>query len=175
MSYFFFMKLLTGVAYGHIELEKVVQVKRGLTREHIDVLQRNGYKQIRDPGFSQGMGTAYYILNLTGETDEHFILCNLLLDEIRKYTPMVEYNLTVLPDIIFGLGDGRWVAMEVETKRKSEEEIAPKLIKMGNYDEYFYVVTNWDLLGHYQEYGPTFTRRSVRDKIRSYFRGASKP
>ncbi|MFH0860578.1 MAG: hypothetical protein V1921_05210 [Candidatus Altiarchaeota archaeon] len=112
-------------------------------------------------------------MNLTDESDEHFMLCNLLLDEIRRYTPRAEYALTMLPDITFGLDDGRWVAVEIEDKRKSEEELAPKLTKMSNYNDFFYVVTDWELLEHYREYGPTFTRRSVRDKIRSYFRGES--
>lgn len=169
------MNLITGVAYGRIDLNKAVQAKRGLNKWHIDVLQRNGYKQIRDPGFSQGMGTAYYIKNLTGEPDEHFILCNLLFDEIQRYTSMVEYNLTLLPDIIFGLGDGHWVAIEVEDKLKTKDEALPKLFKMTGYDDYFYLVTNWDLLEHFQEYGPTFTRRSVRDKIASYFEPPSRP
>ena len=169
------MKKITGVAYGRVDFDKMVHAKRGLSEGYVDILLRNGYRQIRDPGFSQGMGTAYYIKNLTGETDEHFILCNLLLDEIRRYTPMVEYNLTLLPDITFGLDDGRWVAVEIEAKRKSEEELAPKLVKMGSYDDYFYVVTDWELLEHYREYGPTFTRRSVQDKIRSYFRDESRP
>ena len=115
------MKKITGVAYGCVDFDKMVHAKRGLGEGYVDILLRHGYRQVRDPGFSQGMGTAYYIKNLTGETDEHFILCNLMLDEIRKYTPRVEYSLTMLPDVAFGLDDGRWVAVEVEDKRKSEE------------------------------------------------------
>ena len=167
------MKKITGVCYGRFDGEKVVHPKRGLSAGYVDILLRNGFKQIRDPGFSQGMGTAYFIKNWTGESDEHFMLCNLLLDEIRKYTPRVEYNLTVFPDMAFGLDDGRWVALEIEDKRKSLEELASKLTKASNYSDFFYLVTNWELLEHYREYAPTFTRRSVQDKIRSYFRGES--
>ena len=59
------MKKVTGVAYGCVDFDKVVHGKRGLSEGYVDILLRNGYKQVRDPGFSQGMGTAYYIKNLT--------------------------------------------------------------------------------------------------------------
>ena len=125
----------------------------------------------RQEGFSQGKGTAYLIKNETGESDAHFILWNLIYDEALKYTNMVEYSLTRLPDVSFGLDDDRWIAVEVEATRKTEKELMTKFVVLGNYDDYFFVVTNWDYLEHYQEYGPTYSRRTVQDKIASYFQG----
>lgn len=165
------MKRTAGVGHGRLDGDKKVYVRSELSLGYVDILYRNGFKKVRDPGFSQGKGTAYLIKNLTGESDSHFILWNLIYDEVRRYTDRVEYSLTRLPDVSFGLDDGRWVAVEVEATPKSEKELMPKLVVLGNYDDYFFVVTNWDYLEHYQEYGPTYSRRSVRDKIASYFQG----
>jgi len=165
------MALKVGVCHGRFDMGRMIHVKKELNEVQVDILRRNGFLEVRDPAFSQGKGTSYLIRNETGESDSHFILWNLIYDEALKYTPKVEYSLTKRPDVIFGLEDGRWVAVEVEATPKSEKQLLPKMVVLGNYDDWFFVVTNWDHLEHYQEYGPTFTRRTVRDKIASYFQG----
>jgi hypothetical protein len=169
------MARIAGIDHTRFSIERKIHVKSELNKVRVDILLGLGFHEVRDPGFSQGKGTAFLVKNITGESDAHFILWNLIYDEIRKYTPKVEYNLTRLPDVTFGLDDGRWVGVEVEATRKSEKELVPKMVVLGNYDDYFYVVTNWDNLEHYQEYGATFTRRTVQAKIESYFQGDSSP
>jgi len=163
------MKRMAGIDHERFNIDRKIHVKNELNNVRVNILRSLGFKEVRDPGFSQGKGTSYLIRNETGESDTHFILWNLIYDEALKYTRRVEYSLTRLPDVAFGLDDGRWVAVEVEATRKSEKALMPKLVVLGNYDDYFFVVTNWDYLEHYQEYGETFTRRTVQDKIASYF------
>ena len=167
------MRRIAGIDHKRFNIDRKIHIKSELNKGQVDILQRLGFKEVRDPGVSQGKGTAFLINNEIGESDAHFILWNLIYDEIRKYTPKVEYNLTRLPDVVFGLDDGRRVAVEVEATKKSERELAPKLVVLGNYDDWFFVVTNWDNLMHYQEYGVTITRMKVREKIASYFQGDS--
>ncbi|MDD5110926.1 MAG: hypothetical protein PHG85_00105 [Candidatus Altiarchaeota archaeon] len=167
------MARIAGIDHTRFNTERKIHVKSELNKVRLDILKSLGFHEVRDPGFSQGNGTAFLVRNETGESDAHFILWNIIYDEIRKYTPKVEYNLTRLPDVTFGLDEGRWIAVEVEATRKSEKELMPKMVVLGNYADYFFVVTNWDNLEHYQEYGATFTRRTVQDKIASYFQGDS--
>ena len=169
------MRRIAGIDHERFDTERKIHVKSELNKVKVDILRSLGFKEVRDPGFSQGKGTAFMIHNITGESDAHFILWNLIYDEALKYTSRVEYNLTRLPDVVFGLDDGRWVAVEVEATPKSERELAPKFTVLGNYAHYFFVVTNWDNLEHYQEYGVALTRTKVREKIASYSQGDSSP
>jgi len=155
-------------------ITKKVQLKNELNPGQIDILLREGFHEVRDPGFSQGRGSTYLIKNDTGETDAHFILWNLIYDEVKKYTDKVVFNLTREPDIVFTVNN-RSIAVEVESTQRSEKALAPKLAVLQKYDEWFFVVTNkWDK-DTYKEYGKTLTRVEVQEKIASYFQGDSGP
>jgi hypothetical protein len=146
-----------------------IHVKRELRDDFVHICKTTGYTEVRDPGFSQGRGIAYLVKNATGESNPHFILWNLIFDEIKKYTDNVEYSLTRGPDIVFTLADGRRVAVEVEATKKTQSQIMRKLEVLKKYAEWFFVVTKSENKKHYQGYGPTFTRKHVRDVIAAYF------
>lgn len=148
---------------------KKVQLKKDLMKGQIDILEREGFKEVRDPGFSQGTGSLYLVKNKTGETYAHFILWNLIYDEIKKYTDKVTSNLTKEPDIVFTADNGQTIAVEVEETKKSEKDLAPKLNVLQKYDEWFFVVVNSLEQPYYSNYGKTLTRTQVKEKIRSYF------
>ena len=156
-------------------ITKKVQLKNELNKGQIDILKRDGFHEVRDPGFSQGKGTTYLVKNETGESDPHFILWNLIYDEVRKYTEKAAYNLTKEPDVVFTLNDGRSVAVEVEATRKTERELAPKLAVLQKYDEWFFVIVDRSSRDHYMNYGPTLTRIEVQGKIASLFQAKSSP
>ena len=155
------------------DITKKVQLKRSLTKGQIDILLREGFKEVRDPGFSQGTGPSYLVKNDTGETDAHFILWNLIYDNITQYTDKVTTNLTKEPDIVFTVKDGRTIAVEVEATKKSERDLAPKLNVLQKYDEWFFVVVNSLEQSYYSDYGLTLTRTQVEEKIKSYFSEAT--
>ncbi len=156
-------------------IDKVVQLKNDLTSGQVDILLRNGFREVRDPGFIKGSGSIYMVKNATGETDPHFILWNLIQDEVNKYTDNVTHNLTKEPDVIFTSKDGRRVGIEVETGRKSELKIGRKLSVLEKYDDWFIVVINREDKEYYQNYGPSFTRVTVQEKIRTYFAESEPP
>ena len=155
--------------------DKLVQIKNDLTPTQVEILLRNGFREVRDPGFIKGTGSTYLVKNGTGETDPHFILWNLIYDEVRKYTDDVICNRTKAPDIVFTSKDGRRVGVEVETGRKSEQDIGRKLSVLERYDDWFIVVVNREDKEYYMSYGPTLTRITVQEKIRSYFLESTPP
>jgi len=157
------------------DIDKKVHVKSELDDGQIDILQRLGFREVRDAGFSQGRGTTYLLKNETGESDTHFILWNLIYDEVRRFTDKVTYNLTKKPDIVFTLWNGRTVAVEVESQRKSEMDLAPKLVLLQKYDEWFFVVVDRSDREHYSNYGTTLTRIEVQEKIASLFQANPRP
>ena len=160
---------ITEPSKKRFDLTKKVQQKNDLIPGQIDILKRNGFKEIKDSGFLKGSGFAYLVKNETSESDEHFILWNLIYDEVSKYTDKLAYNLTKEPDIVFTAADGRSIAVEVETTRKTEKDIAPKLNVLQRYDEWFFVVTDRSEKEHYQIFGTTISRIMVQEKIKSYF------
>ena len=169
------MRLTPGVHHGSFDTGRNIYVKRELNKGKIEILRGLGFREYRDPGFSQGRGITYMLRNYFGESNAHFVLWNLIYDKIRVYTDKLDYNLTRLPDIVFVSDDGRRVGVEVEATRKSMNDLQTKLLVLSKYDDYFFVVTNWKYLEHYKSYGETFTRKKVQDKIASYFQGDSIP
>ena len=150
-------------------------MKRDLTLLQVDILKRNGFHEVRDPGFSLGWGSTYLVRNATGESTKHFILWNLIYNEVAEYTTEVFYSLTKRPDVVFTLNDGRKVAVEVETTRKSEKALKPKLRILKRFDDWFFVVADRSDREHYSQFGTTLTRIEVPRKIALYFQLDSNP
>jgi hypothetical protein len=159
----------------HFDRNRQVYVKRELHDEFVDMLLRLGYKEVRDPGFSQGKGIAYIVKNTGFESNRHFILWHLIFEEIKRYTNDVEYHLTKGPDIEFTSIAGRRIAVEVEATKKTHTQMSRKLEVLKKYDEWFVVVTKSQDLKHYRGYGLTYTRTQVRDIIAEYFKPEPQP
>ena len=119
-----------------------IHVKKELQDDFVHICEITGYVEVRDPGFSQGRGKYYLVKNATGKPNPHFILWNLIFDEIKKYTDNVEYSLTRGPDIVFTLDDVRRVAVEVEATKKTHNQIMRKLEVLKDYDDWFLSLQN---------------------------------
>ncbi|VVB54988.1 AAA-like domain protein [uncultured archaeon] len=154
------------------DITRKLHLKSELTPGQIDILKRSGFKEIRDPSFVKGRGPVYLVNNTTVESDEHFILRQLVYDEIRKYTGDLTHNFTKEPDIVFKTPEGKAIAVEIETDKspKSKEQLELKLSILQKYDGWFFILTNYESFPHYGTYGETITRTKVPEKIKSYFR-----
>lgn len=144
---------------------KKVQLKNELTDAQIKILLGEGFREVREPGFGAGRGYLYLIKNGTGELDQHFIMWNLIYDEIRRRTERVSYHLTKEPDIVFETDDGRSIAFEVESTLKAESRLMEKLNVLQKYREWYFIVTQKNDKEYYQKYGPTLTRMEIMGKI----------
>ncbi|MBU0761660.1 MAG: hypothetical protein KKD39_01430 [Candidatus Altiarchaeota archaeon] len=86
-------------------------------------------------------------------------------------------NLTKEPDVVFKTSDNRTIAVEVETgiKKPTEERILKKVSVLQKYDEWFFVVTNFESQGLYEKYREVLTRIKLAEKIDSYFQAPDNP
>jgi conjugal transfer ATP-binding protein TraC len=154
------------------DMNKPVHSKEELTDDQITALNQRDFEEIRGKTL-KGDSELFIIRNETGETDEHFILQHLIMEEVRKYTPKVLKHHTRLPDITFETRAGKIIGVEIEADvglKKSLDNMQEKLPIMQKYDDYFYVVTNPTLKRDYAgKFGSILSPEEVPDKISTLF------
>ncbi|MBD3388387.1 MAG: DUF87 domain-containing protein [Candidatus Altiarchaeales archaeon] len=153
------------------DIDNKVHLKTDLDTGQIDILHREGFKEVRDPGFVRGRGSVYLVQNTTVESDEHFILRYLICEELQKYNATYVENLTKEPDIVFTTEEGEKIAVEIETDKsaKTKKQLDLKHSVLQKYDGWFFILTNYENSPQYEPYGETITRIRVTEKIKSYF------
>lgn len=154
------------------DLSKKVQLKSLLSDEQITFLENRGFEELRVVTL-EGKSELYLIVNDSGETDEHFVMQQLIFDEIKSFTDQVLLHHTKLPDVTFETPDGRMVAIEVSAgvgTKAAVEDIKEKMTIMKKYDEFLVVSDDVTLQ---RDYGPKFgeilPRTEIAEKIASYF------
>ncbi|MFH1722388.1 MAG: ATP-binding protein [Candidatus Altiarchaeota archaeon] len=154
------------------DINKRVQIKAELTDDQIKVLEERDFEEIRISTL-YGENELFLVRNETDETDEHFILQELVYQEIKKYTERVLIHHTKLPDITFETKDGRMVAIEIEADvglKRGVQNMEEKMNVLRKYDDYLFLVTNPNLIKQYREkFGEMLTRSQIPEKISSYF------
>jgi DNA-directed RNA polymerase subunit L len=116
----------------------------------------------------------YWLVKLgLKESAEHFLLVNLITEYLKDEQGFLVSNYrTKMPDIIFELKN-RKIAIEVETGknlRNNRKQFLEKVEWLNeNFgDNWFFVVTNRDLVKKYKKYAKTFTRKNVIKAIEWY-------
>jgi len=154
------------------DINKRVQMKSLLTDEQIQYLEKRGFEDVR-VNTVDGNSELFLVVNDTEATDEHFVLQDMIFEEIKKYTDRALLHHTKLPDVTFETPDGRMVAIEIAEgvgTKKAVEDIKEKLNVLKKYDEYFIVSDDAALTRDYGEkFGEIMPRTSVPSKIASYF------
>jgi len=153
-----------------VDIKKTVQEKTALTNEQIKTLINVGFNEVRVSDL-EGISKLYMIKNETEDTDEHFVIQNIVRNEIKKYTDKVLIHHTKMPDITFEAADGKIVAVEIVADislKANIEAIEEKINILRKYDDYFFIVGDPKLV-KYESFGEILTRTQVPAKIRSYF------
>jgi conjugal transfer ATP-binding protein TraC len=165
-------KPMSKEVYREFNVNLPIHRKVDLTDEQLRQLEVRDYMEIRVKMLN-GESDLFLIRNESEDTDEHFVLQHLILDEIRKYTEKGLIHHTRLPDITFETPNSKMVAIEVETDvglKRSLESMEAKLNVMKKYDDNFFVVENPTILQDYKEkFGTMISRTEVPGKIASYF------
>ncbi|MFH1125778.1 MAG: ATP-binding protein [Candidatus Altiarchaeota archaeon] len=158
--------------YREFNLNLPIHRKLDLTDDQLRQLEVRDFAEVRMRNLV-GESDLFLIRNESEDTDEHFVLQQLILDEIKKYTSKGLVHHTKLPDITFEAPNGKMVAIEVETEvglKRSLENMEEKLNVMKKYDNYFFVVENPTIVQEYKEkFGTMIPRTEVPRKISSYF------
>jgi hypothetical protein len=156
-----------------LDVNKRVQLKSILSDDQIKYLTKRDFEEVRVKTLD-GVSELFMIYNDSNNTDEHFVLQNLVMEEIKKYTDQVLIHNTKLPDVTFETGDGRMVGVEIVAglgTKKAVEQIKSKLTVLSKYDDHF-IVSDDPLLS--KEIGESggfvvVPRNDVQSKIASYF------
>lgn len=141
-----------------------------LTYEQMQTLTKAGFHEHKMETL-EGVHEMFMIKNETNETDDHFILQNLIKEEIKKYTERVLTHYTTLPDVTFETPNGEIVAIEIIADPDIGaclDEMKKKLEMLKRYNSYFFLVINPDLKKH-EEFGETVPINNASTKIRNFF------
>jgi hypothetical protein len=155
------------------ELDITKPFHRGsqISYEAIQTMLKVGFAEYKAENLEGGHET-FLVRNETNEPDDHFILQQLITDEVKKYTNRVLLHYTTLPDITFETASGEIIAIEVVTDPDmgtALSKIEKKMSMLKRYNSYFFVVNNPELAKH-EELGEVIVRSRVPTKIRNFFR-----
>jgi len=145
--------------------------KDDLTLDEVKYLIHKGYRDSIQ--FNLDGSKDYYLLKpASNESPQHFFLIRKIAEYLREYNFEVWTFKTVKPDIIFEV-QNRKIAIEVETGsnlRNNKKSFLNKLeLLRENYGyNWFFVVTNRNLVKKYKKYGNTYTRKNVLRAIWRY-------
>jgi len=155
-----------------LEARKPYFYRKDLNRGQVAYLKQNGYVDVRCPTLARGRGFDFLCIQPLGkESLGHFILVNLILEEVQKYTDNAVQSHTVNPDVMF-FHKGERYAFEVETGSHlgDKKELLKKIELLNKMDGiWYFVVTSWQLKKKYSKWGRTLTRNEVPELLEKIF------
>lgn len=139
--------------------------KSEITEEEVEYLKNKGYIESTHMSIDTKSMERYLLKPASNESPSHFFLIQDICNYIKKFTNKVWTYTTVKPDIVFIDKKGRKIAVEIETGKvlKYKPERLPKKVKYmtDNYDDWFFVVTDGNLVKEYANYGKTYEKRNI--------------
>lgn len=157
----------------NVDLEKRFYKKKELNEDEILYLKRQGYKEILQKSIS-GKKDKYLIKPRHNESLGHMFFVYDIASFLEKKGIKVEMFATKMPDIVFNL-NGKRIAIEVETgsvaqnKNRILEKI--EILKKVS-DEWFFIVTNRNLVKKYKKFGETIDPRYMAGKLKKIIKKA---
>jgi len=121
-----------------------------------------------------GKTEKYLLKQIGNESLQHCFLVNEIFYYIKKLTNQVKMFHSAKPDIVFQAADNLDYAIEVETGKSYRNAIKKlrekvKLLKQNYGDNWFFVVTNRNLVKKYKKLGITYEKRNIIKKIGELF------
>jgi hypothetical protein len=156
---------------AELDINKPFHRGSQISYEAIQTMLKVGFAEYKAENL-EGGHEMFLVKNETNEPDDHFILQQLITDEVKKYTNRVLLHYTTLPDITFETASGEIVAIEVITDPDvgtALSKIEKKMNMLKRYNSYFFVVNNPEIAKH-EELGEVLIRSRVPTKIRNFFR-----
>jgi len=110
----------------------------------------------------------YIFLKPVNEGERHFLITNIIVNYLKNKVDSLQTFKTVKPDIVFEFNNKR-IALEIESgkvlkhnKKQLKEKV--KALK-ENYDDWFFVVTNYNLCSRYRGFGKVLDLRYIKNEI----------
>ncbi len=139
--------------------------KSELNDDEVTYLKNKGYTESTHMDIVDKSMERYLLKPASNESPGHFFLIQDICNYLKNFTDKVWTYNTIKPDIVFIDKLGRKVAIEVETGKvlKYKPERLPQKAKYmsENYDDWFFVVTDGNLVREYANYGKTYEKRNI--------------
>lgn len=151
-----------------VNLEERFFRHRKLKRDDIKYLLSKGYRQIKCLDI-QGHTENFLIKPRANESPEHCFLVYNIAEFLRTSNIHFELFNSVKPDIVFKM-NGKEYAIEIETGKvfaKDKKKFMEKVKSLqSNYDKnWFFVVTDKNLVSSYSKFGTVYTKRNIAKKL----------
>lgn len=132
-------------------------------------LEEAGFKQTHQWCIEDRTTKTFLVKCRSNESESHAYLTSAIAEHLENEDVGVELFETRLPDIVFNIEGKKW-AIEVETGtviQKSKKQLMEKvkLLQERYGDNWFFVVTNKNLLPKYRKYGVATDRAGVLKKL----------
>jgi len=151
-----------------VDADKRFYRHKDLKLDDIKYLLAEGYKQYKFKSIAGNKKEFYLLKQDYNESPQHFFLIKDIESYIRKFTDKVQTFNTGKPDIVFEVENQKY-AIEIETgkvikdKKKFSEKI--RLLKKNYGQNWFFVVTDWNLQKKYAKFGETYTKLTILNKL----------
>ncbi len=160
-----------------VDLSERIYKKSSLSEEEIKYLTRKGYKETKHLGITSKKAERYLVKQKRGESLGHFFLVYDIQKYLKKFTDKIWLYETIKPDIVFQIGNKK-IAVEIETGktyRFARKKLMEKVNQLNEtYKEWFFVVTDINLVKKYKKFGKTYTKRNIAKKLEGYFKNSKK-
>ncbi len=152
-----------------LDLDKRFYVKKDLSKEEVEFLLNHGYLISSQTSLFNNKNDEYLLKPSPNESSVHFFLIYEISEYIRKFTDEVYTYNTVKPDIVFKINK-KEIAIEVETGSNNKKDLMNKVSLLNNnYKEWFFVLSDVNLISQYEKYGKIVLRHGIPTKIPEYF------
>lgn len=159
--------------------EKVIDINIELDEDirfyHHKKLDKYEIQYLKDKGFTIRTLTnpftskkERFVFKTNGnESDIHFLVIQLIVEYIKNKVNNIQTFETVKPDVVFEIN--KTYAIEVETGKVLQHNRKNLINKVKllnkNYDDWFFVVTNRNLVSKYRKYGKVIDTRYLKNQL----------
>ena len=151
-----------------VDLRKDFYKRKNLNKYEIEYLVTQEYKEFKYRSICTGKVENYLLRPRFNESLNHMIVIYDLHEYLKKKKIVSEKYTTRMPDIVLYFGKKK-IAIEVETgtviknMKKFNEKL--RLLKENYGCDFYFIVTNRNLIKKYRKYGKVIDPRYIKGQI----------
>jgi cell division protein FtsB len=149
--------------------------KKSISKDEVNYLLNKNYQIKKYKNLLNGRMENFVLNPRFNESFTHLFLVKNISEYLEKNGIDNEIYTTRKPDIIFKIGNKKY-AIEVETGSifSKIHRMKEKLEVLGNYDVWFFVVTDRNKVKKYKKYGSAVDKRYVKPRLDKLIKIAKK-
>src|SRR3989344_4040219 len=159
-----------GGASINVDLDKRFYKEKELNKDEVEYLIKEGYRPFSQKSIVTNKLESYLLKPRHNESLNHMFVIYDIMEYLDKKGVKANMYTTRMPDIVFS-HNGKRYAIEVETGTVIEHvdriNKKIKLIESQNYNAWFFIVTNRNLVKKYKKFGETLDSRFIVRKLKN--------